>query len=72
MAYYRLKQDSELMNRILKVEEILSELNLSIGYICASDGIYIEDKLTGNKYYCRDIEYIFPRYCESSFIRWKD
>ena len=72
MIYYRVSQNSELMNRILKAEEVLSELNLEIGYTSVSEGIHITDKLTGNKYYCRDIEYTFPRCCEASFIRYED
>jgi len=70
MKRYVIKQDSELYQRILKAEEALHELGLSITYENASDGIVIEDSHTG--YVLKTIpdtqpEYSFPRTTEATF-----
>ena len=70
MKRYVIKQDSELYQRILKAEEALHELGLTVTYDTASDGIVIEDSHTG--YVLKTIpdtqpEYSFPRTTEATF-----
>ena len=70
----RLKLDSELHKRILKAEEMLAALGLTITYGPSDSGIIIEDNAT-NVRFCTtsaDREYQFPRQCECSFILMED
>ena len=64
-----LKEDSEFHQRILKAEQMLDELGISISYHQASEGISITDTRSGRIFMTfQDIEYTFPRSCE---CRWK-
>lgn len=63
-----LKPDSELHAKIIAAEQYLDSVGLTICF-SGFDGICIEDRTTGNVYFCKDREDTFPRSCESLFVR---
>jgi len=63
-----LKENSELFERILKAENYLDELGLRITYYNASEGIWIEDLKSGNRFKTVDQEMNFPRSLDTRFF----
>ncbi len=67
-----LKHHSDIYNKILKAENILDEMGISITYGNASDGVIIKDNETGHKFSTRDFAdgpcFNFPREVETRFV----